>query len=199
MKILKEYEAESLLEKEKFPVIKRKLIKNKQELINASKSIGFPLVLKDITKLHKTEKNAVIINIHKENLEESYKKLNSKKVLMQKQEEGLQILIGIKKDPIFQHVLTFGSGGIYTEILKDVSFRVLPATKKEIKEMIKETKISKLFNYRNNKIDVKKIINILIKTSNLVKKYPKIKELDINPLIANNKNVVIADARIVFE
>ncbi|MDP2946799.1 MAG: acetate--CoA ligase family protein [Nanoarchaeota archaeon] len=199
MKILKEYEAEVFLKKSGLPIIRHKLITNEKELLKAAELLEYPLVLKNPSELHKTEKNAVILNIYKDNLISSYKKLKTKKVLVQKQIEGLQLLIGIKKDPTFSHVLAFGSGGIYTEILKDVSFRVLPVTNKDVKEMISETKISKLLNYRNNKIDAKKLESILLKISNLVKKYPKIKELDINPLIVNNKELVIADARIIFE
>lgn len=199
MKILAEYEAEELLEKEGLPTTKRRLVKNEKELLEAAESIGYPLVLKDPSILHKTEKNAVILNVYSHNLKEAYAKLKTNKVLVQKQEEGLQLLIGIKKDDVFNHVLAFGAGGIYTEVIKDVSFRIIPLERKDIKEMISETKISKLFNYRNNKIDITKIEEILLKISNLVKKYPNIKELDINPLIINNEKMVIADARIILE
>ena len=199
MKILKEYEAEQFLKKSGLPIIRHKLITSEKELIKAAESFGYPIVLKNPSELHKTEKNAVILNVYRENLISSYKKLKAKKVLVQKQLDGLQLLIGIKKDPTFSHILVFGSGGIYTEILKDVSFRVLPLKNKDIKEMISETKISKLLDYRNNKIDAEKLVSILLKISNLVKKYKKIRELDINPLIANNREIVVADARIIFE
>lgn len=199
MLILKEHQAELFLKKEGFPIVESYLIKDKDSLIKHSKKIKFPLVLKNPEILHKTEKNAVIIDVNKENLIKSYQNLKSKKVLMQKQLKGYELLIGIKKDNVFGHVIAFGIGGIFTEVLKEVSFRILPINKKEIISLIKENKSYNLLNSRGKKISTKDIENIILKLSNLIKKHPNIQELDINPLMVNEKETKIVDARIIFE
>ncbi len=199
MKILKEYEAEELLKKEGFNIVERDIAENKEQAIKKAEKIGYPVVLKNIELLHKSDKNGVRLNIYKENLEKNFKELKSKKVLIQKQEKGSEFLIGIKKDDVFGHVIMFGIGGIYTELLNDISLRVYPISKKDAKDMVDDIKYNKIFNFRNVKLNKKVIINNLLKINSLVKKYPKIKELDINPLILNEKEGVIADARIIFE
>jgi acyl-CoA synthetase (NDP forming) len=127
-------------------------------------------------------------------------KVKKPNILVQKYTEGKQIIIGLKKDPTFGHVLAFGLGGIFTEILKDVSFRICPITEQDAELMIQEIKgYSILKGYRNSSANIKSIKQILMKTSELAKKYPKIKELDINPLIVNEKQATIVDARIIFD
>jgi len=199
MLILKEHQAELFLKKEGFPVVESYLIKDKNSLIRHSKKISFPLVLKNPEILHKTEKNAVITDVNKENLIKSYQNLKSKKVLMQKQLKGHELLIGIKKDNVFGHVIAFGIGGIFTEVLKEVSFRVLPVNKKEIISLIKENKAYNLLNSRGKNISTKNIEGIILKLSKLIEKHPNIQELDINPLIVNEKEVKIVDARIILD
>jgi len=198
MLTLKEHQAELFLKKEGFPVVESYLIKDKNSLIKHSKKINFPLVLKNPEILHKTEKNAVITGVNKENLIKSYQNLKSKKVLMQKQIKGHELLIGIKKDKVFGHVIAFGIGGIFTEVLKEVSFRVLPVNKKEIISLIKENKAYNLLNSRGKKISTKNIENIILKLSKLIEKHSNIQELDINPLIVNEKEAKIVDARILL-
>lgn len=203
-KILTEKEAEDFLEKENFPIVKRKIAKNKKEILSYAKEIGFPVVLKNPTLLHKTEKNAVKINITEKNIEKAYEELKKTKpssILIQKYIKGSEILIGLKKDPSFSHVIAFGLGGIYSEILKDVSFRICPITKKDAAAMIKEIKGYQLLKGARGRkpVNIKLIENILIKISNLAKKYPNIRELDINPFMVDEKNAKIVDARIIFD
>ncbi len=199
IKVLKEYEAENLLEKEGFSVVKRGLAKNIKEAKEIASEIGYPVVLKDTELLHKTEKSGVKVKIYEEDMEKNFNDLNSKKVLVQKYVEGVEFLIGIKKDPVFDHVILFGLGGIYTELLNDVAMRIYPAKKEDIEKMLDEIKHKKIFNFRNNKIKKEEIVEILFKLNKLIKKHPNIKELDINPLIANKKEILVADSRMVLE
>ncbi len=194
-----EAEAEDFLEKNGFNVAKRAVIKTKDELLKVAKKLGFPLVLKNAELLHKTERNAVKLNVHESNLLEAYQELKARKVLVHKQIDGNYFLIGIKKDPTFGHVIVFGLGGIYTELFKDITIRVYPIGKKQAKDMLEDIKFRKIYEFRNKKINKQALVEALLKTSNLIKKYPNIRELDINPMIANEKEAVIADARIVFE
>ncbi len=202
MKIFTEKEAENFLEKQNFQIIDRIYIKKKTEINKAINKIGFPFVMKVSGKtiIHKNKVKGIILNIkdYKESIK-SFDKLKKIKgfegIIIQKQIKGKEFLLGIKKTPEFEHVIGFGAGGIHTEELKDVSFRIYPFDKKDAKEMIKEVKASKILTQKN----INKIIKILIKLNKLVKQYPRIKELDINPLIINEKNAIIVDARIVWE
>jgi acetyl-CoA synthetase (ADP-forming) len=206
-KVLSEKEAEDFLEKNSFPITKRKIAKNLNEVIKFSKEIEYPIALKLSSKeiLHKTDIGAVKLNLQEKDIENAYNelmkiKVKKPKILVQKYTEGKQIIIGLKKDPTFGHVLAFGLGGIFTEILKDVSFRICPITEQDAELMIQEIKgYSILKGYRNSSANIKSIKQILMKTSELAKKYPKIKELDINPLIVNEKQATIVDARIIFD
>lgn len=206
-KVLSEKEAEDFLEKNSFPIVKRKLASNIDEIIKYSKDIGYPIALKLSSKeiLHKTDIGAVKLNLQEKDLEKAYNelikiKIKKPKILVQKHIEGQQIIIGLKKNPTFGHVLAFGLGGIFTEILKDISFRICPITEQDADSMIQEIKgYPILKGYRNFSVNIRLIKQILMKTSELAKKYPKIKELDINPLIVNEKQATIVDARIIFD
>jgi hypothetical protein len=202
MKIFTEKEAENFLEKEDFRIIDRICIKKKTEINNILNKISFPWVMKVSGKqiIHKNKVKGIKLGI--KNYNEAIKSFEQLKqikgfegVMIQKQIKGKEFLLGIKKTPEFEQVIAFGAGGIYTEKLKDISFRVYPFGEKDAKEMIKEVKIAK----KLNKKIINKIEKNLIQLNKLVQHYPKIKELDINPLIVNEKEAVIVDARIVWE
>lgn len=208
MRILTEKDAENFLEKNSFPVAERMTITKEEQIEGASKKIKFPVSMKIIGKdiLHKTDVGGVKLNI--KTLEEAKKAFCSLKkihgfqgVLVQKFIPGKYVLIGLKKTNEFGHVLAFGLGGIFTEVISDVSFRVCPIKEKDVAEMINEIKGKQiLFGVRGQKsVNISAIKKILLKLSNLSLKYPDIKELDINPVIVNTKEAKIVDARIIFE
>jgi acetyl-CoA synthetase (ADP-forming) len=207
MKILIEKEAESFLEKEGFPIVKRAIVKNETQLLNNARKLGFPLALKIISSkiLHKTDVGGVKLNLKTEQeLIKAFKTLKEIKgfesALLQKYTHGNYVLVGIKKDPTFGHVIAVGLGGIFTEVIKDVSFRVCPLSKKDALDMIKELKAySILKGIRGKKVNIDSIVNIILKMSDLAKKYQNIKELDINPVVVDEKKAIIVDARIIFE
>lgn len=116
-------------------------------------------------------------------------------------EGGVEVIIGVNKDFQFGHLIMFGLGGIFVELLKDVSFRIIPLTDKDAEMMIKEIKTSKiLMGYRNlPKLDIDSIKETILKVSQLVGDFPEIKEMDINPLIVKEKGVVAVDVRFVFD
>ena len=155
--------------------------------------------------LHKSDKNAVKLNINEDNFEKAYNELMKipvKKdgVILQKFMHGKDILLGLKKDPTFGHVIVVGIGGIYAEVMKDVSMRIVPIKKSDAVEMLKELKSYKILEgFRGEKVNINLIVDELMKLSKLSEKYPEIKELDINPLIANEHHVKVVDARIIFD
>ncbi|MDD5253904.1 MAG: acetate--CoA ligase family protein [Candidatus Nanoarchaeia archaeon] len=203
MKILMEKEAEDFLEENGLQIANRKIVSTKQEALEFIKKIKFPVVLKITGKLHKTDEDGVSINVTQPFFNQEFERLKnkSKQVLVQEYISGKQLIIGIIKDPTFGHVIMFGLGGIFVEVFKDISFRVCPITKEDATKMIEETKAYEILKgTRGEKpINFKQLSNILVKVSEIAAKNQNIKELDINPLIANENEVKIVDARIIFE
>ena len=202
MKVMLENEAEKFLHDNGLDVVQHNLVNGFDAGLVYARKIGFPVVLKTAGRLHKSDSGGVFADIRSEpELRAAYNKLSklSRAVVVQKYVHGEELLIGIKKDAVFGQVLVFGAGGIYTEIMKDVSFRICPVKLNDVRSMIKETNVySILSGYRNRKFCISKIEQVLIKLSNIAMRYNTITELDINPIMVNEKQAVIVDARIVF-
>lgn len=183
--------------------------KNEKQLEIALKKVGYPCVMKVSGEIiHKTDVNGVRTNIANEeearkNFNELIKIKGSEKVLVQKMvEEGYEIIVGGKKDPQFDRVVALGAGGIFTEFLKDVSFRVVPLSRMDAEEMLREVKFSDLLlkGFRGQKpADRESIVNAILAVSKIMERYPKIKELDINPLFATSTKAIATDVRIILE
>ena len=211
MKILTEYAAEQLLSKS-LPVAKSMLAKKAEDAAGFAQKTKYPVVLKIISPqaLHKTEVSGVKIVRNEAELKSEFnsllslakkKKFKLEGILAQEFVKGAELIIGIKKDATFGHVLLFGIGGIFVEVLKDVSFRVCPITTNDAEQMIGELKAKALlFGIRGQKpVNLKLLKEVLVKASKLPERYPKITELDINPFMLNDKIGKIADARIILE
>ncbi|MCX6746739.1 MAG: acetate--CoA ligase family protein [Candidatus Pacearchaeota archaeon] len=200
MKIFAEKEAENFLEKEGFDVVDRFYAKNNKDIQKAMKKILFPWVMKASGRkiIHKKSINGVRVGIRNyeqaERIFNSLKKIkNCEGIIIQKQIKGKEFLLGLKENPDFGHVIAFGFGGTGVEKKKNISFRVCPLDKKDAKELIKETKIK----LERQSLDA--IEKNILKLCGLVKKYPKIKELDINPLIVEKNKAIVVDARFVLD
>jgi acyl-CoA synthetase (NDP forming) len=114
--------------------------------------------------------------------------------------DGLEIIVGGKKDAQFGQTVMFGLGGIFVEVFGDVSFRVVPIEKKDALEMMQETKGYKILKgYRGKKHDVNAVADVLVKVSKFLEKNDEVAEMDINPLIVLPHGAVGADARIIVE
>ncbi len=205
-RVFTEKKAEDFL-KQYLPIAKSQLTKNIAQ-VQVKK---YPVVLKIISPqaLHKTEIKGVRIVNNKQELEKEYKalKTTAKKrrlrlsgILVQEFIKGQEIILGIKKDPTFNHVIMFGIGGTLVEMIKDIQFRACPITEKDADDMIDQLKFKQLLTgFRKTKsINLKLLKQLLIKTSRIPKRNKNIQELDINPLIINSKEAKVADARIVF-
>ena len=114
---------------------------------------------------------------------------------------GTKIIIGMTKDPQFGPVLMFGLGGVWVEVLKDVSFRIVPLARRDASEMIKEIKGYRLLEgYRGSEpANIDFLENMLLKVSDFVEKTSIVKEMDINPIFAYKDGAVAVDARVVIE
>jgi acetate---CoA ligase (ADP-forming) len=198
-----------LLEKYNIPLAKGIIINSKSEALEFAKETGFPVVLKLSSPkiIHKTEIKGVIANIDDENtlLKECEKisllaKQKGSKTLMQKMEQGLQLIAGAKYDPVFGPVIMFGLGGIYVEIFKDISLRIAPIKEKDAQEMMQEIKGYKLLEGFRGKEGINKeaVKQILLNLSNLVQNESNIKEIDFNPIIANKQKATVVDAKLIY-
>ena len=192
------------------PVAKHFLIDSLEGLERSAKKLGFPLVLKIISPdaLHKSDIQGVHFAKDFEELAQSYeallaiverRKLRFQGILVQEYIEGSYVLIGLKKDPVFGHVLVFGIGGIYTELLKDISFRICPITLEDADAMIQELKMKDLlFGFRGSKtVNIALLKKTLVSVSRIPLKHTDIQEMDINPFVINHKAGYVVDARIV--
>ncbi len=192
------------------PVAKHVLVDSFHDAELATKKLGFPIVLKIISAqaLHKSEIKGVRIVKDSEELIKEYenlieitekKKLHYKGFLVQKYIEGISVLIGLKKDVTFGHILVFGIGGIYTELLNDVSFRVCPITEKDAEGMIQELQMKQLlFGFRGEtEVNIKLLKKVMVKVSEIPLRHKDIQEMDINPFVINDRKGFVVDARIV--
>ena len=192
---------QQILKKYKIPYAQSRVVKNKKELLDFAKNTYYPLALKISDTLHKTDVGGVILDIEsKEELLESYKKISqvSKQVIIQQMIKGEKIIMGAKIDPVFGPVILFGLGGIYVEILKDVSFRLAPITSTEAREMIKEIKGYPILKGARGRevINTKNLEEMLVNLSDLIIK-EDIKEIDLNPVVVNPKQTIVVDAKIL--
>jgi acetyl-CoA synthetase (ADP-forming) len=215
-KILTEIESKELLKKAGIPVVEAKLARNKKEAISISKKMGFPVVLKinspDV--VHKSDSGGVKLGLANasqvgkayseiiSSIRQAYPKAQIQGVSVQPMAPpGVEVIIGISTDPQFGPVIMFGLGGIMVEVLKDVSFRIVPVTARDAREMIKEIKgYPILEGYRGHKpASVTALETLIVQVSQFVEKNPHIKELDLNPIFAYPDSAVAVDARIILE
>ncbi len=205
------FESLEFLKQQGLPVVKSFLAGSRHEAVFASRAIGYPVVMKLVSPkaVHKTDIGGVITGIHDElRAKRAYDELIYKSeklkiplrgVLVQEQFSGVELIIGVKKDHVFNQVIMIGVGGIFVELLKDVSFRVCPVNKKQVLSMINELRANKLLKgYRGVKgVNIDKLAGLISKVSRLAVDKDLI-EMDINPIIMKADKALIVDARIKF-
>lgn len=211
-------EAEKLLKAYNLPVVRSGLAKSLNEGLKIAAKIGYPVAIKIISPdiIRKTDVAGVRTNIsNKEEFRTAFqmikksvqKKIPTAKIqgiLIQKMiEKGTEIILGMRRDPQFGPLLMFGLGGIYAEVLKDVSFRLAPLTKNEAEKMIFEIKSRKIIEGVRGKepLDVKAISDCLCQLSQLALDWPQIDQIDINPFFAfeKGKGGIVVDVRFLLK
>ncbi len=210
-KMLSEYESKKLLAHYGIPVTREIVVENLRQLKDAVSQIGYPLVLKahSAQVAHKTEKGLVHVDIrNQEEAENAFKAIlekledEDKAVLVQEMVKGQrELVVGLTRDSQFGPCVMFGLGGIFTEILKDVSFRVAPLEKKDALEMMKEIKAHKILESVRGMppADIELLSQILITVGQIGLEIEEIKEIDINPIILRGGGPVAVDALVVLE
>ncbi len=212
--VLTEIESKQVLEEAGIPTTKARLARTAEEATQAAAEIGFPVALKivspDIT--HKSDVGGVKLNLSStEEVEVAFEEVirSAKAAQPEARLEGVavqtmarpgtEVIIGMSKDPQFGPVLMFGLGGILVEILKDVSFRIVPLERRDAREMVREIKgFPILQGFRNQEpADVEALENLLLRLSAFVEAHPEVQELDLNPVFAYRDGALAVDARIV--
>jgi len=214
--LLTEVESKELLKKAGIPIVEANLARSKKEAVSLSKEIGFPVVLKISSPdvVHKSDSGGVKLGLANatqvgkayneiiSSIKKTYPKAEIQGVSVQPMAPpGVEVIVGMSKDPQFGPVLMFGLGGILVEVLKDVSFRIVPVTERDAREMIREIKgYPILEGYRGQKpASIPALEKLIVKVSQFVEKNPQIKELDLNPIFAYPDKAVAVDARIILE
>jgi acyl-CoA synthetase (NDP forming) len=214
--LLTEIESKVLLSEAGIPVIQTRLATSKQEAIGMSKKLGFPVALKIVSPeiTHKSDAGGVKLGLKtSRQVEAAYEEILSAVkqkyphavidgISVQKMARpGIEVIVGMTKDAQFGPVLMFGLGGILVELLKDVSFRIVPLEREDAREMIREIKGYPLLEgYRGREpADLSALEEILFKVSRFVDDHPEIKELDLNPIFAYKDGAVAVDARVILE
>ncbi len=212
---LSQTDALSLLEAYGIPAARWEKAQNSTEAVLAAEKIGYPVTLKVISPdiNHKSDVGGVRLNIGnsrqlKEAFTEMYKEINHKQpgaqidgVLIQEYlPKGTELLLGCKKDPQFGPVLAFGAGGVFTEILNDVTLRIPPLSRDEMSVLINETKISKILAGARGgtAANLELLTDSLTCFMQLVLANPSIVEMDINPLLADADRIVALDSRVTL-
>jgi acyl-CoA synthetase (NDP forming) len=214
--ILTEFESKEILKQAGISVVETKLAKTQKEAASLSQKMGFPVALKITSPdvIHKSDSGGVKLSINsvaevKKAYDEILKKVRKQYpdaiihgVSVQKMAlPGTEVIVGSSKDPQFGPVIMFGLGGIFVELLKDVSFRVIPVEQRDAQEMIKEIKGYPLLQgYRGKEpANISALVEIILKISKLIEENPQIKELELNPILAYKNKAMAVDARIILE
>lgn len=217
-----EHEAKDIMKAYGIPIPAYATASTADEAVAKSKEIGFPVVLKILSKdiLHKSDAGGVIINIKDEDsVRKAFDEIMKNATNYGKEKEievdlsrgvfisdfvdmGTEIIVGVTMDPHFGHALMAGLGGIFVEVLKDVSFRLIPFTEVDAREMLGELKAYKILEGVRGQgpRDVDSLIKVMLAVSKMIVENPEITELDCNPTFVyeEGKGSLVVDARILI-
>ena len=209
--VINEREGRRILKAYGIPVPEEDIASSPDEALEIARRMGFPVVLKAFSPelLHKTDVGGVQFADDEGELRDAYFRILSNMhrfnmkiegIIVQERVEGVEVIVGVTRDPQFGHVLTFGLGGIYVEVLKDVSRRILPIDEDEAEEMIREIKAYPLLmGYRGSpKADISCIKDVILKLSQIPLDFPEINELEVNPLITGERGCKAVDVLITI-
>ena len=214
--LLNEVEAKKMLAEAGVPVTHAHLATSREEAVALSKELGLPAVLKIVSPdiVHKSDVGGVRLNLKTSRavgeaydslLAEVKKRAPAAHILgvavQHMAPAGTEVIIGVTRDSLFGPVLMFGLGGVWVEVMKDVSFRVIPVTQADAAGMIEQIKGVKLLKgFRNHPaVDISCLEKMLLKVSDFVQANPQVRELDLNPVMAYPDGAIAVDARIVLE
>lgn len=195
-----------LLESAGIPTVPEFVSSKKEEVVAFAEKCGYPVVVKVVGPVHKSDVGGVVLNVGtSEHLAREFDRMmqitDATAVMVQKMIKGTELFIGAKYEPRFGHVVLCGLGGIFVEVLKDVSSGLAPLSYAEAENMISSLRGYKIIKgTRGQKgLNEKKYADIIVRLSTLLRHATEIKEMDINPLLADENDVIAVDARILVE
>ena len=216
--LLTELESKEFLRAYGIPTIETYLARSPEEAASIASRIGYPVVMKIISPqvAHKTDVDGVILNINSEsNVKRCFKELIERvrrrdssiridgvSVQPMVKKDGFELIIGSKKDSLFGSVIIFGAGGIGVELFNDISIGFPPLNQILAKRMMEQTKIYKILlsGYRGRPpANTALLEEILVRFSQMIIDFPQIKEVDINPIVVDDREAVVLDARIIID
>jgi acyl-CoA synthetase (NDP forming) len=211
-KTLSEYDSKRLLSSYGFPAVREKLVHSRGGAVKAAREIGLPVVLKACSPevTHKTEKKLIEVDLRSlKEVERAYEGIVERAgetgldgLLVQEMVKGSrELVIGMIRDAQFGPCVMFGLGGIFTEVLKDVSFRIAPLEKRDALEMAQEIKGAPILGaFRGmGAVDMDLLASMLINAGKLGLDLEAVKEVDANPLIISGSKPIVVDALVVLE
>ena len=195
-----------LLQSAGIPTVPEFVSDNKEDLLAFADKCGYPVVAKVVGPVHKSDVGGVALNVRTpEHLALEFERMmkipDATAVMVQKMIKGTELFIGAKYEPRFGHVVLCGLGGIFVEVLKDVSSGLAPLSYEEAYSMIHSLRGYKIIKGTRGQAGVneKKYAEIIVRLSTLLRFATEIKEMDINPLLADENDVIAVDARILVE
>lgn len=197
---------QQLLNAAHIPVVAETVVDLKDDLLTVAEKTGFPIALKVVGPVHKSDVGGVTLNIKSiKHLEAEFNRMmqipDVKAVLVQQMLSGTELFIGAKYEPRFGHIILCGLGGIFVEVLGDLSSGLAPLTFNEAESMIRSLKSYRIIKGTRGKpgINEAKYAEIIVRLSSLLRFATEIKEMDLNPLIGSPEGITVVDARIKIE
>lgn len=188
------------------PHVEELVTNSKEEAVRFASRIGYPIVAKCVGPIHKSDVGGVVLNIQSdEHLTFEFERLmkipDAHSVMIQPMLSGQELFIGAKYEPKFGHIILCGLGGIFVEILQDVASGLAPLSFHEARSMVRSLRAYKIIKGARGQKGINEdlYVEIIVRLSVLLRFATEIKEMDINPLLANEKTVVAVDARIRIE
>jgi len=188
------------------PMVREITVTSEDAAIETAQKLGFPLVMKVVGPIHKTDVGGVVLNVKDmETVHREFKRLihikDTTAVLMAEMASGIELFLGAKYEDKFGHIILCGIGGIFVEVFKDVTSGLAPLTMCEAAAMIKNLRAYRIIKgYRGkNGVKERKFAEIMVRLSTLLRFAVEIKELDINPLLGDGNKIIAVDARIRIE
>ncbi|MCC6236745.1 MAG: acetate--CoA ligase family protein [Dehalococcoidia bacterium] len=213
--LLTEVESKELLHGAGIPVTVSKLATTADEAAKIARSIGYPVVMKVVSGdiAHKSDVGGVMLGLKtakavKDGFEEMMSRVKANApgakidgvAVQQMAESGTEVIVGLTTDPQFGHVMMFGLGGIFVEVLKDVAFRIVPLEPRDASQLVREIKAFPVLEGVRGQAgaDVAALERLLLQVSEFAVAHPEVRELDLNPVIARPDGVIAVDARVVL-
>ncbi len=200
------FQVQALLDAAGIPRVREEVVTTKEELLRVAGEVGFPMVVKVVGPLHKSDVGGVVLNVKsEEHLLAEFERMRKIKgyvgVMLQPMLTGLELFIGAKYEPTFGHVVLCGLGGIFIEVIRDVSSGLAPLTMEEALSMIRSLRSYRIIQGTRGKEGVNELLfaEIIVRLSTMLRFATEIKEMDLNPLIGLGNRLTVVDARIRIE